>query len=184
MKFDRPKERPKATREEALDYIPLRFASVKVEPLFLLGIRGYYKASFGNPTANDRIFFDDALFIIETAKNGIFESFNFNTDPSPAFRQHVATLKADEVYDVVQHMHKGQYKALQIVKDIVSRDGESGYDIGRHGINFHYDAEFYSKNSLGCQTVPRSQWLDFQSETYRLMNKHKLKIVKYCLLDN
>lgn len=192
MTHDRPKERPRATRQELVDRLEKviandrrSFAAHLTEtPLAFVGIRGYYANTFGRTGENDRIYYDDALFLVENVKNGIFESFNFNTDPSVTFKKFVATLKANEIYQCVKHQHKGQYHAWQIIQDIVSRDGVSGWDIGRHGINFHYDAEYFSKFSLGCQTVPRSQWLDFQSESYRLADKHKLATVKYLLIED
>lgn len=191
MKYDKPKERPRATKDEVFAMLTPVLANdrksfldhANTEKLIFVGVRGYYANTFGRLGENDRIYYDDALFLMETAKNGVFESFNFNTDPSITFKKFVATLKANEIYECVKHRHKGQYHAWQIIRDIVSRDGVSGWDIGRHGINFHYDAEAYSKHSLGCQTLPRSQWLDFQSESYRLADKHKLTRIKYFLIE-
>ena len=152
---------------------------VSAEPVCLIGIRGYYANTFGKPHVNDRIHFDDALFIV--TQTGV-EPFNFNSDPSVYLRG-VATLKSDEVYTCVKWKHKGKYPALQIVLDKVYRDGSNVLDIGRHGINFHYDAEEQSKYSLGCQTLPRSQWAHFIDAVYTLMDKDKIKNIKYILVD-
>lgn len=185
MLYVKPKNKPKANATE-LEQMYLKDAgyadAVRAEPLCLVGIRGYYENTFGRPQVNDRIYYDDALFLIDNKENH-FLSFNFNADPSYAFKHNVAMLKANEVYTVVKHRHKGKYPALQIVRDILKRDGIAGYDTGRHGINFHYDAEHYSKDSLGCQTIPRSQWAEFIDCVYSLMSKHKLKQIHYYLIE-
>src|SRR5688572_4978223 len=58
-------------------------------PVKLLGLRGYYKRTMGNPSGNDRGIYDDAIFIIGPA---FFASFNANTDPS-VYRRSIATLR-------------------------------------------------------------------------------------------
>lgn len=179
----KPQSRPKLELDNVLAHLQDKGLSdaVKDQPFYLVGIRGYYTKTFGDPLVNDRIYYDDALII---AGRGVYITFNFNTDPS-IFKKGVAVLKANEVYEVVRHNHKGNalYPALQIVKDIVIRDGSTAPDIGRHGINFHWDYEHYSKFSLGCQTLPKSQWDEFQRLVYDLMRVDKLTTIKYVLID-
>lgn len=148
----------------------------------LVGIRGYYKKTLGNPEENDRTLYDDALII--TDKTGtVYETFNFNCDPSIS-KTGVAVLLGNESYNVVKHKHKGKYDALQIVQDKLKRDGWRTVDIGRHGINFHKDADDRSKYSLGCQTLPKSQWDNFIALVYRLMSERRQPQIKYFLIDN
>lgn len=183
MIYDKPKSKPKATLEELqggyLEHAQM-LDTFNEQAVSLVGVRGYYLQTLGDVRKNDRIYYDDALFLIE--KNRHFSSYNFNTDPS-IFKHGVGTLVANEIYDVVKHKHKGQYNALQIIKDKLTRDGLNGFDVGRHGINFHYDAEWYSKHSLGCQTLPRSQWDSFIATVYDLMRKNNLTQVKYFLIE-
>lgn len=177
-----PTNKPQATVEDLFKFIPINLTSKITDEVYLIGVRGYYKKTFGHTEKNDRIFYDDALFIVQN--NTVLKSFNFNTDPSIQYKVGLATLKAGEIYSAVKWRHKGKYPALQITRDIVSRDGKRGWDIGRHGINFHWDSDFYSKFSLGCQTIPKSQWLDFQKTIYKLMDTHNLNFIKYILVEN
>ena len=147
------------------------------EKVLIVGVRDYYKNSLGKPGVGDRNYYDDAMFILTGGK---LESFNFNVDPS-RHRKGIATLKAG-LYSLVKHRHRGRYPALQIELDVVIRDGQKGTDTGRHGINFHYGGDDDTW-SLGCQTCPRKQWLEFQPRVYALMDKFKLHRVKYLLVE-
>lgn len=149
----------------------------------LVGIRGYFANTYGKKGVNDRQFYDDALFIVLAKK--VIESFNFNSDPSLTYRNGLATLKANEKYKCIKWKHRGKYSALQIIEDKLVRDGKgSRIYTGRHGINFHYDAEKLSKYSLGCQTIPYSQWERFIKGVYALMDSQRLTTVNYYLIEN
>lgn len=151
---------------------------VKDCPVLIVGVRGYYKRTMGNPYRNDRDLYDDAMFLIAA---GEFHAYNCNVDPSK-YRKGIASLVAG-VYSLVKWRHKGKYAALQIVEDRVARDGQSKVDIGRHGINFHYggDNDTWSE---GCLTFPRSQYWQFQGRVYELMDDLGLKTVPFVLLEN
>ncbi len=142
----------------------------------IVGIRGYYSNSFGEP-GNDRGVYDDAIFVFAQKA---FAAFQANVDPS-IFRKGIATLKPG-IYKAVKHKHQGKYNALQIVNDTVTRDGKPGDDTGRHGINFHFGGENQTW-SEGCQTLPKSTYHVFLDLVYSLMNENKLKEITYVLIN-
>lgn len=175
-----PKTRPQATRDEVLSLASEKLdaqAIIDRDGILLVGVRGYYKKTFGKPFENDRNFYDDAMFIVTREK---IAAFNCNVDPSK-YRFGIASL-VPGLYQLVKWRHKGKYKALQIVEDLVKRDGKPGLDKGRHGINFHYggDNDTWSE---GCQTFPQSQYWQFQGLVYELMDTLKLDRVKYLLIE-
>jgi len=143
----------------------------------IVGIRGYYSNSFGKP-GNDRGVYDDAIFVLAPKA---FAGFQANVDPS-IFKTGIATLKTG-IYKAVKHFHQGKYKALQIVKDTVTRDNRAGDDTGRHGINFHYGGENETW-SEGCQTLPKSTYSTFLNLVYSLMDANDLKEITYVLIEN
>lgn len=173
-----PENKPRAKRIDIEPLIEKHGLNLKREGIVIVGIRGYYKNTFGKPYENDRNFYDDAIFLLTS---DFFKSFNANVDPSK-YRKGIATLKTG-VYKVVKHKHRGKYKALQIVEDIVIRDGVAKEDKGRHGINFHYGG-INNTHSEGCQTLPKEQFLDFQSLVYRLMDVYGMTQVTYLLVEN
>lgn len=166
---------PKMTKEEIQGIV--NNSGVKSD-VVIVGIRGYYRDSMGKPGVNDRGIYDDAIFVLSPTK---FEAFQANVDPS-IFRKGMATLKVG-VYKVVKWMHKGKYAALQIVNDVVIRDGKPGEDSGRHGINFHYGSDTQTW-SEGCQTLPRSIYWSFLNLVYAEMQKYHLDSIEYVLIDN
>lgn len=173
-----PKTRPQAGRSDVLKYLADAGYDLGTWPVVIVGVRGYYKRTMGKPFENDRNLYDDAMFIVTADR---LAAFNCNVDPS-RYRKGIASLKAG-IYNVVKWRHKGKYAALQITNDAVTRDGQSGVDHGRHGINFHYggDNDTWSE---GCQTFPQSQYWQFQGLIYELMDTHRLKSVPYILVEN
>lgn len=169
--------KPKMTESEVRDKVLRKHSSVVSESVYLVGIRGYYRDSYGRPGVNDRGYYDDAIFVVA---DDYFEGWQANTDPS-IFRSGIATL-VPGVYEVVKWKHRGRYNALQIVKDTVSRDGQKDLDTGRHGINFHYGGP-HQTWSEGCQTLPKSSYDKFLKTVYALMDRRGLKSVKYVLLE-
>ena len=165
---------PKISREE----IETIVSNSGVESdVVIVGIRGYYRDSMGKVGVNDRGIYDDAIFVLSPKK---FQSFQANVDPS-VFRKGIANLKVG-VYKVVKWIHRGKYAALQIVNDVVNRDGKTSDDSGRHGINFHYGSETQTW-SEGCQTLPRSIYWRFLNLVYGEMQKYQLDSVQYILID-
>lgn len=167
------------SRAETVQILERHGINLPDAKVVIVGIRGYRKRTMGNPTRNDRNIYDDALIVISEC--GEYKTFNANVDPS-FYRKGIASLLPG-IYEVVKWKHRGQYDALQIVLDKVSRDGQAGFDSGRHGINFHYGGEG-STWSEGCQTLPKSVYWIFLRLVYALMKKHKLSKVKYLLIEN
>lgn len=170
--------KPKLTQAEALAILN-KFSLT--QPVQILGIRGYYKTTMGNPVKNDRGIYDDAIFIISP---DMFGSFNANTDPS-AFRTGIANLKTG-VWWYKPGKHKinspsGYPALIQADKVTVLRDGQ-GDDTGFFGINIHKGG-YNSTSSLGCQTIFPTQWESFINTVYDQMKRYKQTKVPYILID-
>lgn len=160
-------------------------ASVDAEkyPVRLLGIRGYYKHTMGNPLTNDKGIYDDAIFIVSPKT---FMSFNANTDPSVE-RKGIATLKTGlHLYHKGHHgisRPGGGYPALRPAtageRLPVTRDGKDDYGVA---INIHMGSR-HSTSSEGCQTIYPVQWQDFISEVYASMSSNKQKEIPYLLIE-
>jgi lysozyme len=156
--------------------------------LYLVGVPGYYWRTMGNPDANDRGIYDDAIFVISPT---IFASFNANTDPS-AFRKAIATLiPGVHPYRMGNHgisRPGGGYPAFRPATKNealpVRRDGESTIPSPRPGIaiNIHRGGR-NGTSSEGCQTIPPTQWDQFYATVTGEMKRHGVKVFDYILLD-
>lgn len=189
-----PEKRPKLNREQLMQLIaPLQF-DASVYPLFIVGIRGYYRNTLGKPRVNDRGIYDDAIFLVSPR---VFKSFNANTDPSSyrpqtANRIGIATLMPGVYYCYRFSIHRGKtaYPAIcQRVGPVnVTRDGLTKVFTGNFGINIHKGG-YNSTSSKGCQTIFPAQWDEFynlaKSEAENLYaGKWKTKIIPYMLIEN
>lgn len=130
----------------------------------------------------------------------MFVAFNGNTDPSRV-RKGTGTAEATKGMAVLDvgvwksyrfDVHGGSqpHEAIcqRAAKVDVTRDGDPSYpDIGYFGINIHRGG-YYATSSIGCQTVPPSQWDEFygvaKSTAQHLWNgSWRQKTVAYVLLD-
>lgn len=182
-----PSSRPRLSKEDALKILKAKNVSLKNYKVVLLGIRGYYLDSMGKEGTNDRRIYDDAAFWIT---NEVFESFNFNTDPN-GYRpgdghgngKGMAVLKPGNwLYQ--KGLHKGYAAFRQGQAVIVMRDKTGGgyYEhSGWFGINIHRGGNS-STSSLGCQTLPTSQWNEFKALGYQLITKENVSNFCYCLV--
>jgi lysozyme len=179
-----PYDRPRLSRAEALHFIPfdLLGAASSSHPVLLLGLRGYYKNSMGQPGKNDRGIYDDAIFLISP---DAFVSFNANCDPS-IYRKGIATLAAGTWwYRLGIHgLSKPkplQYEALVQAGPVrVERDGQTQPELGFFGINIHRGGQS-GTSSLGCQTIPPAQWPSFISLVKSELARHRQKKLPYVL---
>lgn len=164
----RPEQKPKMTREEVEEILDKYSLNRQLYPVVVVGIRGYYKRSMGDPERNDRGIYDDAIFI---HSDKVFKCFNANTDPAtyrPATdqRKGMAVLQPGGYIAHVLALHKGEYLALcqRVGQVTVLRDAAEGdepvEDTGYFGINIHKGG-LRNTYSEGCQTIVPEQWDDF-----------------------
>ena len=161
------------------------------DSIVLIGVRGYFRDTMGAVGKNDRGIYDDALVWLNF-KTGFIASYNGNVDPS-GFRKGsgkgaskgMAQLKSG-AYRYKMGMHNGSkphaaFRQANIVT--VIRDGEPPYeDTGFFGINIHRGGQ-NSTSSLGCQTVPPSQWDDFKETGYKLLKNAEQYTFCYILTE-
>lgn len=149
--------------------------AVPLNEVSVVAIRGYYLDSMGAPGENDRRIYDDAMFIVTPSETLRFRA---NTDPN-GYRKGrgtgagkgMAMLKTGiHIYGTGKH--KGRAAFRQCEPFTVIRDGDPPYeDTGMHAINLH-DGGYNSTSSLGCQTIPKVSWADFQPRLYALLERH------------
>jgi lysozyme len=178
--------RPKLPLSRALHY--LRANGIEpLEQVALLGIRGYYLDSMGEPNVNDIGIYDDAIFIVGPE---VFVSYNANTDPSRN-RVGIATLLPG-VYPYKKGLHgisRGNgYPALRPATPgerlPVRRGGETKIPSSRPGIaiNIHRGGD-NTTASEGCQTIVPVQWHSFIATVYDQMDRNNQSTILYCLLE-
>jgi lysozyme len=177
-----PNSKPKLTQADALQLIAA--FSLQEYPVKILGIRGYFKQTMGNPVVNDRGIYDDALFIVSPDH---FSSWNANTDPSVT-RKGVAVLKpgGPYLYKIGMHNMKNPYEALrQYGRVTVIRD-QQGEETDTARAPFYIDIHkggYNTTSSLGCQTVHPSQWTAFLSAVKDQIKRHGQNTIPYVLID-
>lgn len=156
-------------------------------PLAILAVRGYYGNLFGKP-GNDRGVYDDAMFVVGPQA---FASFNASTDPS-IFRAGMASLVAG-IHWYRKGLHglswkwpRVPYPALRPATPgeqvPVTRDGQTNPRPGT-AINIHKGGNS-NTFSEGCQTLPPTQYDAFLALVYSEMDRSKLTIIPYVLIDN
>ena len=150
----------------------------------LLGIRGYFKKTLGNPAHNDNGIYDDAIFLITPTE---VLGYNANTDPS-VMKPHVAVLQegGPYLYHIGMHNMQTPYEALrQSGRVTVLRDGKPFTDTA--AAPFYIDIHrggYGTTSSLGCQTIFPTQWLGFLAMVKAEMKKAHQLIIPYWLTSN
>jgi lysozyme len=175
-----PQSRPQQRREISEKHL---LKAGVTDKLALLGVRGYFKDTMGVKGKNDIGIYDDAIFVISPSA---YVSFNANTDPS--YHKHGVAVLLTGLYRYRKGKHgisKGAgYDALRPATANealpVMRDGK-GISTGYH-INIHRGSNT-STSSLGCQTIPPSQWLAFQTLVYEQMNRYGQTTIPYLLIE-
>lgn len=179
-----PEKRPRLTREEAVQLLA-RF-QLEHYPVKLLGIRGYYKKTMGNPLVNDRGIYDDAIFIVSPEA---YKPYNANTDPS-VVRTGIAVLMVGKVYLYkigqhgvsTPHAYEAlrQYGNVTVVRDR-GREATDGPD-HRFWIDIHKGG-YHTTSSIGCQTIYPEQWLEFLQAVKAQLTLYHQEIIPYALLE-
>jgi lysozyme len=177
-----PSGKPQLKVEDAIKL--LSSFDVAASHVKLLGIRGYFKQTMGDPSKNDIGIYDDAIFIV--APDNLLLSYNANTDPSRSFPG-VAILKTGGpyLYKIGMHNMKNPYKALrQFGRVTVTRDGKNYTDTvtSPFYIDIHKGG-YGTTSSLGCQTIHPDQWMDFLTNVERLLTANKQVVIPYCLIE-
>jgi lysozyme len=185
MPATNPKTRPRITAQDVEEIA--RKHGVK-DAVVIVGIRGYYLRTLGDPRKNDRGIWDDCIAVISPTA---FAAYNGNTDPS-FWRKGIASL-VEGVHKYRKGKHgisRGNpYPALRPANPSeslpVTRDGQLGRSQGV-AINIHRGGSINSvsqsvTSSLGCQTIPREQWPSFIGLVYGEMDRYGQKIIPYVL---
>lgn len=166
-----PNARPRLSQNELAARLAIHNIDRATYPLIVVGIRGYFMDSMGQPGVNDRGIYDDAILI--DSPDG-FASYNGNTDPSrhrpgqgSGTKKGIASLKLGAWYAHKLDFHGsatlGPYRAIcqRLGKVTVIRDGTPPYEeTGNFGINIH-KGSYNGTSSLGCQTIHPDQWPSF-----------------------
>jgi lysozyme len=185
MPATKPKTRPRITAQDVEEIA--RKHGVK-DSVAIVGIRGYYLRTLGDPRKNDRGIWDDCIAVISPTA---FAAYNGNTDPS-FWRKGIASL-VEGVHKYRKGRHgisRGNpYPALRPANPSeslpVTRDGQLGRSQGV-AINIHRGGSINSTSpsvtsSLGCQTLPREQWPSFVNLVYGEMDRYGQKVIPYVL---
>lgn len=190
-----PGTRPRMGFAELMTRVQPMGLKVEAEPVFVAGVRGYYRDSMGARGSNDRGIYDDAIFLVSPS---FFGAYNGNTDPSTRRRGHgfaAGTRGMARLAPGLNRVHRfalhnGKYLALcqRGGPVTVMRDGDPDYPhTGMFGINIHKGTA-KSTSSLGCQTVHPTQWDGFiasavdQARRYHGARWNKVDI-PYALLE-
>ena len=178
----RPKAKQELVREkliQAIGPIPDKWK------MFIVGVRGYYFKTMGDPSRNDRNLYDDAAFVFGPSG---FRAFNFNTDPS-SYRKGIASLVPNFVYWYRKGPHgisRGNpYPAFRPAspgeRSKVTRDKTTNPWDGT-AINIHRGGRS-TTSSLGCQTLPPAQWDEFYAYVSGEMAKSGSDKFPYIIID-
>jgi len=181
--------KPRASREliRALAVAEWRAAGRPdlLPPVFLLGVRPYYRDTMGAPGKNDRGIYDDALFIVGP---DTFAAFRANTDPS-VHRPGIATLRPGiHWYRPGNHgisRPGGGYPAFRPATKNealpVDRDGVVNPRPGI-AINIHRGGR-NGTSSEGCQTLQPGEWDAFHALLTREIKAVGMKQFPYILIE-
>lgn len=200
---------PKLSLDEALacivDHSALYPGGPDAWPVKHIAWRGYFLDSKGKPGVNDRDIYDDAHILVTPT---LFATFNGNVDPS-IYRDKVASLEPNQFIKYKIGWHRrgtptGHQALIQSSPVIVRRDGfvkpsgkldvDWGISLG-NGLwtDRNWPGGYFMTNlhrggtnttsSLGCLTVPPSQWTDFFSTVKRQLSLHSTSLATIVVSD-
>ena len=154
------------------------------DPVKVIGIRGYFKKSMGNPDQNDRGIYDDAIILIGP---NFLKTYNGNTDPRVHEKGKAMLLPGWHLFKPGFHGYSkpSGHQAFRTAnaREVlpVLRDGEFGIKEGVT-INLH-SGGFNNTNSAGCQTIYKGQWAEFKKDVDMLLKSEGQKFLPYLLLE-
>lgn len=179
-----PSSRPQATKESVLQILhTLSYQQENPTNVVLLGVRGYYKTTMGDPDKNDIGIYDDAIFLVSPR---VFLPVNANVDPSKEGKT-IAHLKTGGpyLYKIGMHNMRAPYEALrQYGRITVLRNGKPDTDTA--AAPFYIDIHkggYTTTSSLGCQTIHPDQWPEFLKKVKKEMSFYKQPVIPYYLSE-
>ena len=186
-----PTDRPKISRAEIEAMLKAQNFDLSKHKICIVGIRGYYKKSMGDPTKNDIGIYDDACAVISENE---FATFNFNTDPSAlAYGRGMVIAGLYFSYCIdVHNGRKSKYPAVcqRLGKVKLKRHGMDGIFEGYFGANMHKGG-INETSSEACQTIPTTQYDSFFNLVCKIVDKNLKKgqtrydfVIPYLLVDN
>lgn len=145
----------------------------------IIGERGYYRDTMGEPGKNDRGVFDDMIAVLSPR---VFRTFNGNTDPS-AHGGRLAVLEPG-VWDFKLGTHHpgtpNAYPCLVQAGPVIVLRDNGVRETGEFYIQMHH-AGVNTTTSEGCQTIYRPQWDEFFELVKGEMEFYGLASVPYVL---
>ena len=189
-----PKSKPKAPRQkvEVAALKEWKASGRKAEDfpsVYVAAFRNYYRESF-DPGGSGVGYYDDAIFIVTPDH---FSAWNANTDPSrygwnAGAGKFMARLKPG-IWSFRRLKHKmnsprgymafGQGSAPVTVERIKQDGSVAVTETGVFGINLHRGGNI-GTSSEGCQTIPPSQWIDFDKTLAEIIGDRR---IEYILTD-
>lgn len=174
-----PPARPKFS---IVDARKLLAAFGVTDQVILIGRRGYYENTMGEPGKNDRGLYDDAIAILSPR---VFRTFNANTDPSKQGGR-LAVLQPG-VWSMKPWIHHQgtpfEYPCLiQAAPVKVTRDN-GVTEVGEFAIEIHKGG-YNTTGSEGCQTIYPDQYDEFLGLWKSEMKEYGLSTIDYLLAED
>lgn len=171
----------------------------------LLGVRGYFRDTMGEPGRNDVGIYDDAIFFVAP---GVFKAVRANTDPSrigysPSVGKFIAMLQPGLHY-FIRGAHRGYTPALRQADEDQAKefgipnyghvkvwrskslsqiaDGTAPEDEGYFAINMHKGG-WGTTSSLGCQTIHPDLYGDFMDAVWAETIRRAQRVIPYLLIN-
>lgn len=181
-----PNTRPKQEEDVTLKIISDAGITDKV---VLVGVRGYYLKTMGDPKKDDFNIYDDAIYIVSPTA---YASFNANVDPSFVMKKNKPMAVLDcGVYRFYKGKHGGRYNALRAYPEgVVLPCTRAGAPSTATYINIHKGGDNINDKvdgvtwSKGCQTIYKPQWSAFINLVYSEMDRNGQQTVPYILVEN
>ena len=150
----------------------------------LLGVRGYYRDTMGEPGQNDLGIYDDAIFVVSPDTH---KAFHANTDPSRLSPGMASLLPGVWKYQLGLHglskpLHQRYLALVQAAPVTVARHLQRTTDTGWFGINIHRGGR-NTTSSAGCQTIPPELWDAFLPLVRNQLREYKQEWLHYVLMD-